>query len=172
MSENAATPPSKSVGLWVGLGCLGVLVFSCCLLTFWAQSYGLRFVLGQDDGTKVWFSRMILVGALEGTRKTCRDGVVSEDTLPWFHQELPAESRNLICSLDETTLQALSTAERASATPLLQTDGSELAARFGMDAAQCFQHSTDGLTAIGCFDTESGPGSIPYQIIDLRVTQP
>jgi hypothetical protein len=115
---------------------------------------------------------MIMVGALEGTRKTCSDGVVSEDTLPWFHPDLPAESRNLICSLDATTLQALSTAERASATPLLRTGRTELAARFGMDAAQCFQHATDGFTAVGCFDAESGPGSVPYQIIDLQVTQP
>ena len=172
MSENAATPASKSVGLWVGLGCLGVLVLSCCLLTFWAQSYGLRFVLGQDDGTKVWFSRIILVGALEGTRKTCSDGVVSEDTLPWFHPGLPAESRNLVCSVDARTLQALSTAERASATPLLQTGRSELAARFGMDPAECFQHSTEGLTVVGCFDLESGLGAVPYRIIDLSVTQP
>ena len=172
MIEDAPSPPSKSVGLWVGLGCLGVLVLSCCLLTFWAQSYGLRFVLGQDDATKVWFSRIIMVGALEGSRKTCADGVVGEDTIPWFHPELPAESRNLICSLDAATLQALSTTERASAIPLVQTDRSELAARFGMDVAECFEHSTEGLTAVGCFDADSAPGTIPYQIIDLRITQP
>jgi len=158
--------------MWVGLGCLGILVLSCCLLTFWAQSYGWRWILGQGDETKIWASRMILVGGLEGTRKTCTDGVISEDALPWFHPDMPSETRNLACSFDEATLQALGTPERASSVPLAQTDRVDLAARFGMDATLCFEHVTDDMTAVGCFDAEGGPGTIPYQIIDLSLHRP
>jgi len=144
-------------------------VLSCCLLTFWAQSYGWRLILGQNDETKMWASRVILVGALEGTRKTCNDGVISEDTLPWFHPDMPSSARNRACSLDEATLQALSSPEEASVTPLTQTDRIDLAARFGMDATLCFQHALGHVSAIGCFDAEGGPGVIPYQIIDLTL---
>ena len=158
--------------MWVGLGCLGILVLSCCLLTFWAQSYGWRWILGQGDETKIWASRMILVGGLEGTRKTCTDGVISEDALPWFHPDMPSETRNLACSFDEATLQALGTPEQASSVPLAQTDRVDLAARFGMDATLCFEHVTDDMTAVGCFDAEGGPGTIPYQIIDLSLHRP
>ena len=169
MTEDTPQPAARNIGLWVGLGCLGVLVLSCCLLTFWAQSYGLRFILAQGDGTKIWFSRMVLVGALEGTRKTCNEGVISEDTLPWFHPDMPSAARNLACSLDEATLQALSSPEQATAAPLTQTDRAQLAQRFGMDPALCFQHSTGDIKAVGCFDAEGGPSAIPYQIIDLTL---
>ena len=169
MTEDAPQPPARNVGLLVGLGCLGVLVLSCCLLTFWAQSYGWRLVLGQGDETKIWASRVLLVGALGGTRKTCNDGVISEDTLPWFHPDMASQARNRACSLDEATLQSLSSPEQASATPLSQTDRADLATRFGMDATLCFQHETAGMSAVGCFDAEGGPGAIPYQIIDLTL---
>jgi hypothetical protein len=169
MTEDPSQPPARNIGLWVGLGCLGVLVLSCCLITFWVQSYGLRFVMGQGDGTKTWFSRMILVGALEGTRKTCNDGVISEDTLPWFHPALPSETRNLACSLDEATLQALSSPDNASAIPLIRTDRAELGRRFGMDPAFCFEHSAGDMKVVGCFNAEGGPSASPYQIIDLTL---
>jgi len=169
MTEDAPPPSQRNIGLWVGLGCLGVLVLSCCLLTFWAQSYGSRFILSQGDGTKIWFSRMILVGALEGTRKTCTDGSISEDTLPWFHPRMSSEARNRACSLDEATLQALSSPERASAVPLLETGRAELGIEFGMDPALCFVHATETMSVIGCFDAEGGASAIPYQIIDLTL---
>jgi len=169
MMEDSPQPPARNTGLWVGLGCLGIMVLSCCLLTFWVQSYGLRFVMSQGDGTKIWFSRMILVGALESTRKTCNDGVISEDALPWFHPNLPSEARNVACSLDEATLQALSVPEQASAIPLTQTNRAELGVRFGMDPASCFQHTAGDMSVVGCFDAESGPSAIPYQIIDLTL---
>ena len=172
MTEDAPQPPTRNIALWVGLGCLGVLVLSFCLLTFWVQSYGSRFILSQGDGTKIWFSRMVLVGALEGTRKTCNEGVISEDTLPWFHPDMPSEARNLACSLDEANLRALGTPERASAVPLAQTDRADLAASFGMDATLCFHHATDDMSAVGCFDAEGGPETIPYQIIDLTLRHP
>jgi hypothetical protein len=169
MMEDAPPPPPRNIGFWVGLGCLGVLVLSCCLLTFWAQSYGWRLILEQGDETKIWASRVLLVGALEGTRKTCTDGMISEDALPWFHPDMPSDARNRTCSLDEATLQALSSPETASATPLTQTDRVDLAARFGMDPTLCFQHAAGTASAIGCFDTGDGPGAIPYQIIELTL---
>lgn len=169
MMEDAPQAPARNIGLWVGLGCLGVLVLSCCLLTFWMQSYGVRFILGQSDGTKIWFSRIIVVGALEGTRKSCTDGVISEDTLPWFHPNMPSETRNLACSLDEEMLVSLGTPERDSAAPIGQTDRAELASELGMDPSLCFQHTTDDLSVVGCFDPEGGMGAIPYQIIDLSL---
>jgi len=172
MSEELPQPPPRNIGLWAGLGCLGVLVLSCCLLTFWVQSYGLRYVMGQGDGTKIWFSRMIVVGALEGTRKSCDAGVISEDTLPWFHPNLTSEARNVACELEPATLQALSSPEKASAIPLTQTERSELATRFGMDPAMCFEHSTGEMSVVGCFDLGDGPGAIPYQIIDLMQRRP
>ena len=171
MTEDTPPPP-RNIGLWVGLACLGVLVLSCCLLTFWAQSYGWRWVLGQGDETKIWASRTILIGTLEGTRKTCSDGVISEDALPWFHPNMPSDARNLACSLDEANLRALGTPERASAVPLAQTDRADLAASFGMDATLCFHHATDDMSAVGCFDAEGGPETIPYQIIDLTLRHP
>lgn len=171
MEDTPQAPPRNST-LWVGLGCLGVLVLSVCLLTFWAQSYGWRWILGRDDEAKIWASRTILVGALQSTRKTCSDGVISEDALPWFHPDVPAQTRNLACSLDEGTLRALANPEQASAVPLGQTDQAELASRFGMDPNLCFRHATDEMSAVGCFEAESGPGTIPYQIIDLTVRRP
>ncbi len=167
MSEETPKPPPRNIGLWVGLGCLGVLVVSCCLLTYWAQAYGWRWILDQDDERKIWASRMILVGALEGTRKSCSDGVISEDSLPWFHSEMPATRRNLACSLKEATLRDLGTPELSTAKSLVQTERAELASTLGMDPTLCFEHSTGDVTVIGCFDPEGGPGSVPYQIIDL-----
>jgi hypothetical protein len=167
MTEDTLQSPSRNIGVWVGVGCLGVLVLSCCLLTFWAQSYGWRWVLRQGNDTKIWASRTIVVGALEGTRKSCSDRVISEDALPWFHPDMPQRTRNLACSLDEATLRALGSAERASVVPLTETGNADLAARFGMDATLCFQHVAGTMSVVGCFDAEGGPGTIPYQIIDL-----
>lgn len=172
MTEDAEQSPPRNIGLWVGLGCLGVLVLSCCLLTFWVQSYGMRFILAQGEGTQMWMSRVVLVGALEGTRKTCADGVISEDALPWFHPNMPSEARNLACSLDEATLRALATPERSTIVPIEQTDRAELATALGMDAKRCFMHRTGDLSAIGCFDTERSAAAIPYRIIDLSSTRP
>jgi len=142
-------------------------MLSCCLLTFWVQSYGWRWILNQGDESKIWASRAIVVGALEATRKTCRDGVVSEDALPWFHPDMLADARNLACSVDEATLQAVATSEQASAIPLAQTDRAELAVRLGIDPTLCIQHATEEIRIVGCFDAEGGPGTIPYKIIDL-----
>jgi len=172
MTEDTRQSPPKNIGLWVGLGCLGVLVLSCGLLTFWIQSYGWRRILAQDDETKVWASRAIVVGALEATRKSCRNGVIHEDTLPWFHPGMTSSTRNLACSLDEATLQALASAERAPALLLTQTDRSELALRFGMDPSLCIEHATDGIRVVGCFVADGEPGTIPYQIIDLSSDRP
>ncbi len=172
MTEETAESPPRNIGLWLGFGCLGVLVLSCCLVTFWVQSYGLRFILRQGEGTQIWISRVVLAGALEGARKTCADGMISEDALPWFHPSMPAESRNLACALDETMLQALAAPEQDSTVPLSRTDRAELASEFGKDPALCFEHSTADLIAVGCFDTEGRSGSIPYQIIDLSLTRP
>lgn len=172
MTEDTPPRPPPNIGLWVGLGCLGVLVLSCCLLTFWAQSYGWRWVLRQGDETKMWASRTILIGALEGTRKTCSNGVISEDALPWFHPDMPSGTRNLACSLEEESLRALGTPERSSTLPVSQTDRADFAARFGMDPTLCFQHATDDMSAVGCFDAEGGPETIPYQIIDLTLGRP
>lgn len=170
MTEDEAQSPPLNIGLWVGLGCLGVLVLSCCLLTFWLQSYGLRFILGQGEGTKIWISRVVLVGALEGTRKTCSEGVISEDSLPWFHESVPSETRNLTCSVDEAMLQTLASAEQGSAIALVHTERVGRASGLGLDPTLCFEHQTDDLSAIGCFDIEDNAGSIPYQIIDLSLT--
>jgi hypothetical protein len=172
MTEDSQPEPTRNIGLWVGFGCLGTLVLSCCLLSFWAQSYGWRWILAQGDETKIWASRMILVGGLEATRKTCGDGVIGEDALPWFHPGMPSETRNLACSLDEGTLQALGTPERSSTVPLSQSDRDDLAERFSMDATLCFEHATDDMRAVGCFDAEGGPGTVPYQIIDLTLRRP
>ncbi|NNE19360.1 MAG: hypothetical protein HKN10_12870 [Myxococcales bacterium] len=172
MTEDAGQSPSPSIGLWVGFGCLGVLVLSCCLLTFWVQSYGMQFILDRGEGTKMWTSRLVLVGALEGTRKTCTDGVISEDALPWFHPNMPSETRNLACSLDAEMLQALTAPERSTTVPIGNTDRATLASELGMDPTLCFVHGTEDLSAIGCFDTDGSSGAIPYQIIDLSLTRP
>ena len=171
MSEETPKPPPRNIGLWVGLGCLGVLVISCCLLTYWAQAYGWRWILDQGDDSKIWVSRMVLVGALEGTRKGCSDGVISEDSLPWFHPEMPPARRNLACSLQEATLRDLGTPELSTARSLVQTDRAELASTFGMDPTLCFEHSTGDVTVIGCFNADGGARAIPYQIIDLAASR-
>jgi len=171
MTEEAPSPPSRNVGLWVGLGCLGVLVLSCCLFSYWAQVYGWRFILSQGDDTKMWASRTILVGALASTAKSCKDGKVGKDALPWFHPDMPAESRDLACSVDEASLRKLGVPEQSSTRLLSDTDRADLAAHFGMDPALCFEHSAEGVTAVGCFNPDAESGTIPYQIIDLSLHQ-
>jgi len=172
MTEDAGQSPPRNIGLWVGFGCLGVLLLSCCLLTFWVQAYGMRFILGRGEGTQMWISRVVLVGALEGTRKTCTNGVISEDALPWFHPNMPSETRNLACSLDEATLQALALPERSTTVPIGQTDRAARASDLGMDPTLCFWHRTEGLSAVGCFDTEGSTAAIPYRITDLSLARP
>ena len=169
MTEEAPQPPPRNIGLWVGIGCLGILVLSCCLLTYWVQSYAVRIIPRLSDDQKVWASRAILVGALEGTRKTCSDGVISEDTLPWFHHEMPSDSRNLACVFDEAMLQALAAGEQGYAVPLSQSGDPELATAKGLDPTLCFLHQTNDLSAVGCFDIEGGSGVLPYQIIELSL---
>ncbi|MDH3655859.1 MAG: hypothetical protein OEN21_16470 [Myxococcales bacterium] len=132
----------------------------------------MRFILGQGEGTQMWVSRVVLVGALEGTRKSCTDGVISEDALPWFHPNMPSETRNLACSLDEATLRALASPERSTAVPIGQTERAALASELGMDPTLCFGHRTEDLSAVGCFDTEGSTAAIPYRIIDLSLTRP
>jgi hypothetical protein len=131
----------------------------------------MRFILRQGEGTQMWISRVVLVGALEGARKTCNNGVISEDALPWFHPNMPSETRNLACSLDEAMLQALAAPERSTVVPLGQTDRAGLATELGMDPTLCFAHRTEDLSALGCFYTEGGSAAIPYQIIDLSLTR-
>ena len=169
MTNDEAESRAQNVGVWIGLGCLGTFVLSCCLLAFWAQAYGWRWILRQGDDTKIWASRMIVVGALESVRKSCRDGTIGEDASPWFHPDVPPATRDLACALDPGTLRALSDPELASVIPLGQTDQAALAARFGMDATLCFEHATETVRAVGCFDPDGGAGSIPYQIIDLTL---
>ncbi|MGD8316986.1 MAG: hypothetical protein PVH21_02410 [Myxococcales bacterium] len=172
MIEEAPSSPSRNVGLWVGLGCLGVLVLSCCLFSYWAQVYGWRFILSQGDETKMWASRTILVGALASSAKSCEDHAVGKDALPWFDPDMPAEARNLACSLDEATLQDLAAPERSSTEVLGDTDHAALATKYDMDPDLCFEHSTKHVTAIGCFDPNAEGGTIPYRIIDLALHQP
>jgi hypothetical protein len=172
MTEEATLPPSRNVGLWVGLGCLGVLILSCCLFSYWAQVYGWRFILSQGDETKMWASRTILVGALVSSAKSCEDHTVGKDALPWFNPDMPAESRNLACSLDEASLQELAGPEHSSTRVLRDTERAALALKYGMDPALCFEHSTERVTAVGCFDANADGGTIPYQIIDLSLHQP
>ena len=169
MTEEAPQPPPRNIGLWVGIGCLGILVLSCCLLTYWIQSYAVRIIPGLREDQKVWISRSILVGALEGTRKTCADGAISEDTLPWFHPDMPSNSRNLACALDESMLQALAGGEQGYAAPLSQTGRAELATTKGLDPTLCFLHQTKELRAVGCFDIEGGSGALPYRIVELSL---
>ena len=68
-------------------------------------------------------------------------------------------------------LQALATQAGGSTVPLDRTDRAELASELGMDPTLCFEHSSDDLIAVGCFQAEGGSGSIPYQIIDLSLTR-
>jgi len=172
MTEEAPSPPSRNVGLWVGLGCLGILVLSCCLFSYWAQVYGWRFLLSQGDETKMWASRTILVGALASSAKSCEDRTVGKDALPWFDPDMPAEARNLACSLDEGALQDLAAPEHSSTRVLRDTDRAALATKYGMNPDLCFEHSAKGVTAVGCFDPTAEGGTIPYRIIDLSVDQP
>jgi hypothetical protein len=172
MTNEEAGSRARNVGVWIGLGCLGIFILSCCLLGFWAQAYGWRWILRQGDDTKIWASRMILVGALESARKSCRDGTIGEDAAPWFHPDVPSATRDLACTLDRASLRALGDAELAPAVPLGQSEQAELAARFGMDPGFCFRHATEAVRAVGCFDPEGGTGSIPYQIIDLALEHP
>lgn len=167
--DEAPTPDRRNLGLWVGLGCLGILVLSCCLLTYWVQAYGFRWFLSLGDESKAAASSMIVVGALEGTRKSCSDGTMSEDALPWFHPDMMAETRNVACLLEEADLRTLADAETASSLPLIQTERGDLAERFGMDPSLCFEHGTEQMRVVGCFDPEREADSIPYQIIDLAL---
>lgn len=172
------TPPvagERNTTLWAGMGCLGVMVLSFCLLSYWAQTSGFRWILKQGDETRGWASRVVLTGALESIRSTCIDGVASEDAQTWFHSDLPSAARNLLCSIDDEAIQRIATppTETDLSTPweaetLASIGEPEAAVRLGMDPALCYRYASETIRIIGCFQLGPESETIPYEIIDVR----
>ena len=162
----------RNIGLWVGLGCLGVVILSCLLLSYWAQTFGFRWILNQSDDTRSWASRVVLTGALEGIRSTCVEGVASEDAQRWFHGDMTSEARNRLCAIDEATIQKIAAPDQVEVESLAASGDPNVAARFGMDPALCYQYMTETIRIIGCFEQDAESGVIPYKIIDVEEAQP
>ncbi|MDH3726570.1 MAG: hypothetical protein OER77_03485 [Myxococcales bacterium] len=182
MPEDPNRPPSdpsptapggdkRNIGLWVGLGCLGVVISSCCLLSYWAQTFGFRWILNQSDETRSWASRVVLTGALEGIRSTCVEGVASEDVQSWFHPDMTSEARNRLCGIDEATIQKIAAPDQVAGELLAAIGEPDMAARFGMDPALCYRYATETTRIIGCFEQDAGSRVIPYKIIDVEQPQ-
>lgn len=174
--EPADAPPvqdkrtSRNVGLWAGLGCLAVIVSSCCLLSYWAQTFGFQWVLNQGDEVRSYASRVVLTGALQGIRGTCVEGTTSEDVERWFHADLPQEARNRLCNVDEATIQQIGSPEQVSADTLLVTGETDLAIRHEMDPALCYRYKTETLSIVGCFQSGDDASAIPFEIIEVEPT--
>ncbi|MEM7137762.1 MAG: hypothetical protein AAF500_14355 [Myxococcota bacterium] len=166
---NEAAPGGRSnVGLWAGIGCLGAIVLSCCLLSYWVQAYGFQWVLSQDDEMRSYASRVVMSGALQGITATCVNGLPAEDAEIWFHPDATRATRTTVCGIDEITLQEISTPERAASRTLVESEEQDLAVRYGMDPALCYRYVAEAVSLVGCFDTGPDAESIPYKIIDAH----
>ncbi len=166
---SAPSKDERNIGLWIGLGCLGVVILSCCLLSYWAQTFGFRWILNQSDETRSWASRVVLTGALEVIRDGCVDGVATEEAQRWFHPNVTSQARNALCSIDEATIQKIATPDQVPAESLAAIGGDpELAERFGMDPTLCYRYATETVRIIGCFERVAESGAIPYKIIDVE----
>jgi hypothetical protein len=155
----------RNISLWVGLGCLSLVILSCCLLSYWAQTFGFRWILNQGEETRSWASRLVLTGALEAITDGCVDGMATEEAQRWFHPNVTSEARNRLCRIDEATIQEIATPDRVPAESLAATGEPELAERFGMDPALCYRYATETVRIIGCFERDAQSGAIPYKII-------
>jgi len=168
----------RNVGLWVGLGCLGVVISSCCLLSYWAQTFGFRWILNQGDETRGMASGWVLTSALESIRSSCVEGVASEDVQRWFHPDLAVEARNRLCAIDEATIRQIVPPRIEGDPPRPEVDTlaaigePDVAARLGMDPTLCYRYTTDTVRIIGCFEQDGESGVIPYKIIDVEPAQP
>ncbi len=174
-TDPESTPPDgekRNVGLWVGLGCLGVVILSCCLLSYWAQTFGFRWILNQGEGTRSWASRVVLTGALEEIRSTCVEGVASEDVQRWFHPDMTVEARDRLCTIDEVTIQRISAPDQVTVETLAATGEADVAARFGMDPTLCYRYTTETVHVVGCFELDAESDAIPYKILDVEEAQP
>ncbi|MGB5809147.1 MAG: hypothetical protein WBG86_01380 [Polyangiales bacterium] len=157
----------RNAGIWAGLGCLGVIVLSCCLLSYWAQAFGFTWVLNQGDEVRSYASRVVLSGSLQAIRSTCAEGRTSEDVERWFHPDVPQTSRNALCDVDEATIQQIGSAEQVSANSLAVTGESDLAERFQMDPTLCYRYTAETLGLVGCFQTGDAVDTIPFKIIEV-----
>jgi len=158
----------RNIGLWIGLGCLGVVILSCCLLSYWAQTFGFRWILNQSDETRSWASTVVLTGALEAVRDGCVEGVVTEEAQSWFHPNMTTEARNRLCSIDEATIQKIATPDQVAAESLAAIGEPDVAERLGMDPTLCYRYATETVRIIGCFERDAESGAIPYKIIDVE----
>ncbi|MEM9726954.1 MAG: hypothetical protein AAF997_00105 [Myxococcota bacterium] len=163
-------PNNPNVGLWAGLGCLGVLLLSCCLFAYWAQANGFRWVLNQGDEVRSSASRGLISVALQGIAATCTDGAPAEDVSYWFHPDVPSGQRSLLCGVDEVTLQQILSAEQTPSRTLTALGQQPLAAEFGMDPDHCYRYTTETVSVVGCLDTGPDAGPLPYRIIDVSST--
>ncbi len=166
--STAPVGDERNIGLWVGIGCLSAVILSCCLLSYWAQTFGFRWILKQSDETRSWASRVVLTGALEGIRDSCVEGVATEDAQRWFHPNMTSESRNRLCGIDEATIQKIAAPDQVAAESLAAIGEPDVAVRFGMDPALCYRYMTETVRIIGCFEQDAESGAIPYKIIDVE----
>lgn len=176
-----STPPqaeNRNVGLWVGSGCLGVVIVSCCLLSYWTQTFGFRWILNQGDEARSIASAWVLTGALESVRTSCVDGVANEDVQAWFHSNVGVAARNSLCGIDEAAIQQIVPARgdtemvETALDTLAAIGESDIATRLGMDPTLCYRYTTDSFRIIGCFEVDGKSGGIPYKIIAVEPTQP
>ena len=159
----------KKVGVWVGVGCLGVLVLSCCMLAYWAQTFGLQWVLKQSDETKLFVSRVVLAGALENVRATCEGGKPTGKAESWLHSALTPADRDRLCTVDEAAIQRIADPEQTPAQTLTAIGQPEIAERLGLDPTLCFRYELEAFDIVGCFDPDT-EGAVPYKIISVEPT--
>ena len=159
-------PPPKRTGLFVALGCLGVVLLSCGLLTWWLQAYGLQWMASQGGAMAAEASRVVLVEGLNTVKQHCQDGKVGGDGRQWFSADASEGTRAVACDLSRSEVAQLSDPNQTKITSLAElTD--DVSSRFEVDPRYCYQYAATATTTVACFDLESGD-QIPYKILEIR----
>ena len=160
----SAPPPRKRTGLWVGIGCLGAFLTSCCLLTWWVVSYGPQYIANEGGELSAYGSQMFMAVGLQTASRSCEGGEATGQGLGWFPPEASSETKKLVCDLDRSTLEQLSDPQKTKGVVLSETDEAPLAESMGFDPAKCYRYTAEHWRVIGCFDLES-KGQLPYKIL-------
>ena len=166
-ASGTETRARSNVGVWAGLGCLGLIVLSCILLAYWARTFGPSWILGQGEEARRYGSGLAMGLALQAIRLSCDDGVPGTDVETWFDPKMPQDSRSVLCGVDEATIEKIAASDQVVVQTLVEANDTSVADRAGMDPANCYRYTTESLQVTGCYDPTIESG-IPYKIVGAQ----